>query len=533
MADPIQLDPKPITADPYVDEAKNQLTSLRDGLKTNLPAYPQIPTISDFRKQMGDIDKPIANFDDLVNKQSTVRKQEENLSLAEQGLKQYIGTLESQYEQEKRIIDVQSKKFAAEKANEIRRGQDAILKEMEDANNKELHFTQENVQSIATLFSLLGVISIGGGKDSKMSAMNTMSAMTGMLKGYQQGRADLWRREKEEFEKNMAKTKAKLETYSKKAELAWKTMPYDIEKANSMMSELVAQVGSQIVKAKFDLQGIPETAKYLNNLYTGFGDQFDKFMKQRTEDRAGREETRKIDKDKADKDFREIEFEDKKVHERVMENFRQQEIDIQKNKAAAGALKPTGEVTKNYIGEAQLAADLKNLKDKLKDPELRKMVEKYRFESFLSEAGGKVGNQLLQTEIPEKLQKFISQAQTIRNNVYLTNSGKAVTTSEAMRSYGTVPQPGDTVKTLEGKIDVLRKGIAGRQAITRRLYGALPDLSDAPASDGSFDVNKLQVETESAPAIPEGVPPSAQYSPSQKTWWWTDSNNKWQSKKVE
>jgi hypothetical protein len=169
----------------------------------------------------------------------------------------------------------------------------------------------------------------------------------------------------------------------------------------------------------------------------------------------------------------------------------------------------------------------------LKDPELRKLVEKYRVESFLSEEGGKIGNQLLQTEIPEKLKKFISQAESVRNNVYLNISGKAVTGSEAARNYGTVPQPGDTPKTIEGKIDVLRKGIAGRQAITRRLYGALPDLSDAPASDGRFNVNSLQVESESAPAIPQGVPPSAQYSPSQKTWWWKDSDGKWQSKKVE
>jgi len=294
MADPTQLDVKPIEADSYVDEAKNQLTALRGGLKTNLPAYPQIPTVFDLRKQMGsEIDKHITSFDDLVNKQSTVRKQEENLASTEQGLKQYVGALESQYEQEKRIVDIQNKKFAADKANEIRRGQDAILKEMDDTNSKEFHFSQENMQSIATLFSLLGVIAIGGGKGSRTGVMNTMNSLTGMMKGYQQGRADVWKREKEEFEKNMAKTKAKLETYSKKAELAWKTMPYDIEKANSMMSELVAQVGSQIVKAKFDLQGIPETAKYLNNLYTGFGDQFDKFIKQRTEDRAGRQETSK------------------------------------------------------------------------------------------------------------------------------------------------------------------------------------------------------------------------------------------------
>ena len=537
MADPItqpDVTIPPVTAEPYVAEAKNKLTSLRDGLKTNLGPYPQVPSISDVRKKLGpNIDKPISSYEDYIGKQALVRGQEEELSRTEAGLKQRLGALESQQEQEKRIVDAQQKAFAADKVNQVRRGQEQILEEIDKENRKELHFTQENVQSIATLFSLLGVVSIGGGKGTRLSALNSMKSMTGMLQGWQQGRADLWKREQIEFDKNMAKTRAKLEAYSKKAELAWKTMPYDLEKANAIMAELVAETGSQIVREKANLQGIPAVATYLNNLFTGFDTQFDKFIKQETELRAGREESRKIAKDIADKDFREREFADKKVHERAMENFRRQEIETQKTKAAAGALKPTGEVTKNYIGEAQLAADLKNLQDQLKDPELRKLVEKYRVESFLSEEGGKIGNQLLQTEIPEKLKKFISQAESVRNNVYLNISGKAVTGSEAARNYGTVPQPGDTPKTIEGKIDVLRKGIAGRQAITRRLYGALPDLSDAPASDGRFNVNSLQVESESAPAIPQGVPPSAQYSPSQKTWWWKDSDGKWQSKKVE
>jgi hypothetical protein len=91
----------------------------------------------------------------------------------------------------------------------------------------------------------------------------------------------------------MAKTRAKLETYSRKAELAWKTMPYDIEKANAMMDELVAETGSQIVREKARLQGIPAVATYLNNIYTSLDTQFDKFIKQSAETRAGREETRR------------------------------------------------------------------------------------------------------------------------------------------------------------------------------------------------------------------------------------------------
>jgi len=540
MADP-QLDIAPVAADPYVAEAKDKLQSLRKGLKIDLGPSPQIPTVTDVkRKMVPDVDKPVTSYEDYIQRQNLIRKQEENLSQIESGQKQRVSALESQYAQEQKIVEAQQKAYAADKANEVRRGQEAILQEMDATNSKEFHFSQENMQSIATLFSLLGVIAIGGGKGSRMSVMNTMNSLTGMMKGWQQGRADVWKREKEEFEKNMTKTRAKLEAYSKKAELAWKTMPYDLEKANAIMSELVAETGSQIVSEKAKLQGIPAVATYLNNLFTGADTQFDKFMKSEKQ-KTDLAHQKKTEEDAAArlKQSKE-EFENRKAHQKSMEYFRQQEINLRKQevklketKDASGTLKPTGEVTKNYIGEAQLGADLKNLQDQLKDPELRKLIKDNRLESFLSEEGGKVGNQLLQTEIPSKLRKFISQAQSVRNNVYLSISGKAVTGGEAMRNYGTVPQPGDTAEVIDDKIGVLRKQIAGRQAMSRRLYGALPDLSEMPVSDGAFNVGALQVDSESAPAIPQGVPPSAQWSPSQKTWWWKDNDGKWQSKSME
>lgn len=300
MADPItqpDATTPPITVDPYVAETKDKLQALRKGL--NIEPYPQVSgtTIPDIKRKLGpDIDKPVSSYEDYVAKQSLIRSQEENLAQTEAGLKQRLGALESQQAQEQKIIEAEQKKYAADKVNEVRRGQEQILEEIDRENRKELHFTQENISSIATLFSLLGVVSIGGGKGTRMSAMNSMNAMTGMLKGWQQGRADLWKREQIEFDKNMAKTRAKLEAYSKKAELAWKTMPYDLEKANSIMAELVAETGSQIVRAKADLQGIPAAATYLNNLFTGFDTQFDKFMKSEKQ-RTDLEHQRKMEAD--------------------------------------------------------------------------------------------------------------------------------------------------------------------------------------------------------------------------------------------
>jgi hypothetical protein len=51
------------------------------------------------------------------------------------------------------------------------------------------------------LFGLIGVIGASLGGAGKMSATTSLNAMGGMMKGWQEGRADLFKREKETFDK--------------------------------------------------------------------------------------------------------------------------------------------------------------------------------------------------------------------------------------------------------------------------------------------------------------------------------------------
>jgi len=377
----------------------------------------------------------------------------------------------------------------------------------------EFYPTKDNMQDIATLFSLVGVIGMALGGSGKMAAMNSLTSMTGMMKGWREGRSDLWKKELAEFDKNMAVWKAKLDEAVAAFNRGLQLQATNRQEADALISVEIAKLGSPIVAEKVKKQGIQSGLTFLTELQSAA----EKEIKQK---------------------FEEKKFNAEQIHRNRMEGFRKRELDLREREKTVGTLKPGSEVVKNYVGEAQLGADLKSLSDKLKDPELRKQVEKYRFESFLSEEGGKIGNQLLQQEIPSKLRQFISQAQSVRNNVYLNMSGKAVTGGEAMRNYGTVPQPGDTPEVIEDKIAVLIDQINGRQAMTRRTFGALPDFSTLPPSTRPFDVNTLQLETDTAipsqssiPEIPTGVPNSASYSPSQRAWWWKDSEGKWQSQK--
>jgi serine/threonine protein kinase len=150
---------------------------------------------------------------------------------------------------------------------------------------------------------------------------------------------------------------------------------------------------------------------------------------------------------------------------------------------------------------------IEDLKKDLANPKLVEMLKQYRVEAFLTEEG-KVLNQLITGDIPNDLQKFLVKVRDIRNNYYLTISGKAVTGGEALRNYGTVPQPGDDSREMINKLD----GMAGRVNQTiqlkRQLFG-LPELNLAPGmktnlkpnddysinSQTTYEINKVYTDS--------------------------------------
>jgi len=126
--------------------------------------------------------------------------------------------------------------------------------------------TQENMQSLATLFSLVGMIGVSMGGAGKMSAMASLNAMTGMMNGWQKGRKDLWEKEKIEFDKNMARTKSILDDAYKDADRAYKTLAYNRDEAIALANESVAKLGSQVGKQILEKQGIERYINYLDGV---------------------------------------------------------------------------------------------------------------------------------------------------------------------------------------------------------------------------------------------------------------------------
>lgn len=119
-------------------------------------------------------------------------------------LKQQV---EGEAELKKQEMLQQGRGFEAKAKAE--RGYQDIAKDLyKEAENKELayprpefHPTKENAQSLGELFSMVATMGLMLGGSGKMAAQGSLDAMTGMLKGWQSGRKDLYEKELKEFDK--------------------------------------------------------------------------------------------------------------------------------------------------------------------------------------------------------------------------------------------------------------------------------------------------------------------------------------------
>ena len=120
-------------------------------------------------------------------------------------------------------------------------GYNQVLKDFPGA---EFHPTANNIQSLATIFGLTALIGETMGGEGQMSAMNALSSMNGMMQGWQQGRSDLWQREKIQYEQAMNRVKTIHDTAYKAMDTALKTLPYDREEGMMLAKQAAVALNS-------------------------------------------------------------------------------------------------------------------------------------------------------------------------------------------------------------------------------------------------------------------------------------------------
>jgi len=188
-------------------------------------------------------------------------KAEKDIGMADIGIKRA--------EQEQKIKDLEGQQVLAQKAaKDIR-----ALPEREVLKTKREEFaemtfapTKDNAQDLASLFSLVNVIGMAVGGGGKQNAQQAMYAMNGMLEGYQKGRADLYRKEKDSFDKNFKAMQEAVKTLEKDYEEAVKMYQYDKEAGEIARKLALARSGSPLFKAMEDRVGMVGTLSAIKEL---------------------------------------------------------------------------------------------------------------------------------------------------------------------------------------------------------------------------------------------------------------------------
>jgi len=199
---------------------------------------------------------------------------QEELTNAVSQAEKDVGMADIQVERAKReetTRDLESQtKFAQEEAAKLRDlpERQAMKKKREEFGNFKFVPTKENADDLATLFSLVSVIGMAIGGGGKQNAQQAMSAMNGMLEGHQKGRADLYKQQQIEFDKNFKAMQAAVESAEKEYEEAVRMNMVDKEAGEIARKMALAKLHSPMLKAMEDRLGPLAVLNTLKELKT-------------------------------------------------------------------------------------------------------------------------------------------------------------------------------------------------------------------------------------------------------------------------
>jgi len=327
-------------------------------------------------------------------------------------IRQSIADTESQLagkEQEQKISGLEQKQALQEtQATELRDLPERTNLNLarEELSNAAFVPTKENAQDIATIFSLVGIIGMAIGGGAKDNAYAAMAGMNGMLEGYKKGRADVYKRERDMFDKNLKALQTKVQTLQQELTEAIQLKQQDFRAGETAIEIALAKSGSDLLDLKRKKNGdmaaletVVQTGKDVDSLVKMSNDQF---------------------KQAEDRKFKEKELQQQ---ERLRMAQLAQTKALAELKGTAGGIKMPAKLQEAYIADNQLRVDISSLKNQLQDPQLVQQIKQYGVESFLSEEGGKAISQVMQRQMPDKLAKFLTEVRDMRNNYYLTISG--------------------------------------------------------------------------------------------------------------
>jgi hypothetical protein len=405
--------------------APKELTGLSTQMGAGVPGVPE-----DFVAARERFKKPTDVSTEQARMLQQQGKLEQDIGMAQQAVKQYEAESAASIATQQR-----------EAAQRVEENLDAVRAKLP---YKEFHPTKDNIESLSTLFGLIGVIGASLGGAGKMSATTSLNAMGGMMKGWQQGRADLWKKEKEEFDKGMQQVKAVLEDAYKDADRAMKTLAYNRQEAEALATQSAAKLGGQVGKQILAKQGVERYFTFLDGVKKDLTE---------AEKRAFEQSKFAAEQERAKRQF----------------ELQERRLDLQEKKANLEAQKKTdtGDIPKDaktkeeYRARYEIIKNIEDIQSLLDDPKYSKLITPAT--KFTPDV---INN--LRTNFPELSQK-LARIQAIEFQI----GGKALTAKEQEILSPIYAWKGLTVDALKSRISGVRENLQDVNNMTEVYYPGL------------------------------------------------------------
>jgi hypothetical protein len=223
------------------------------------PSAPSLDNMSD-----ADLDLAISRGRTSDN-QEIIRLGLDAASIQEGRAGQKLGAEQDKKTLEEKVKKADIDKEFAAKQKDLSEKQQRIL----DGEHGSFAPTKETAKDIAGIFSLMTLATFGSGTVGKYHGMTALASLTGAMKGYKEGRDDLYKKEMDNYNKSLAEYTKHQENLLKQVELSQKLLSTDKEAAMSAAQAAIAMDTGGIASLKLRQGNYKEAIKILeHNLNT-------------------------------------------------------------------------------------------------------------------------------------------------------------------------------------------------------------------------------------------------------------------------
>ena len=344
-------------------------------------------------------------------------------------------------------------------------------KEFEKLKQPEFAPTKENAQSLGELFSLVATMGVMLGGSGKMAAQGAMDAMTGMLKGWQSGRKDLYERQLKEYDKETKRIDSERTALTNKLSRLSQLRLSDKEAAYALQEEIAAQFPG-VIAATVRNQSIDVVFQLVNSL-----------QKQATS-REEKEESLRLRRD----------------------------IAAMKSAGGGEGRKETRQDSEQYNARISFVPQLEKTQEKLKKINDAGLWDKVSvliaLPTAVAERSLRSNKDLQKAGLTDDAISLVRDFAQFRSEEFKT-AGKALTKREdqilsplyssSLREYGALnnalTQSMQEMKVqnllLERDVPSLRKSSESKQAIIQQAYPQTPEFASEEEADQAYKDKKI------------------------------------------